>query len=205
MTAIICLVIIAGIVGIGLVMKSHKSNNTPVPTSGWAIQFSPGMPAQPTTQGSGWYFDFPTSEQNHINYLQWFSPPELKVGQTLQADFQITGGNFIAQQSPTEHPTVCLLLQRKGDNWGAIGPYASYRWYSKNLVQLAPGTYQLQEILNPSNWTNVSGQEDPIGFADCLSNLDNIGLVFGSPSLRGHGVYSTTSSRFQLQSLSIQD
>jgi hypothetical protein len=183
---------------IGLLLYRRKRRSAPR----WRFYGSPGMPKAPTVSGVGWWFDFPTKAYSHVHYVQDFQPPALKPGMTLTARFRIDGdAGFVAQESPLETATVTLLVQRKGDDWSARGKYAAYRWYSGEQIALAPGEHVLRVPLTADAWGDVYGGHDPRAFADALANVENIGLVFGSPGGRGHGVYALGSARFQLISM----
>lgn len=198
MTTGVWLTIIALAV-LALVVSNRRAAK---PQRGWKITYSPGMPERPTPRGAGWAFTFPTDPQSHVHYVQWFSPPALPLGGTLTAHFRIAGGGFVAQEFPDKTATVSLLIQRRGDNWGAQGEYAAYRWYSGEQVALRTGTYVLSVPLTAEAFGDVYGGHDPQAFATALANVENIGLVFGSAGGRGHGVYATQPSSFTLLSLS---
>lgn len=105
--------------------------------------------------------------------------------------------------------TVSLFLQRRGDSWSGRGRYGSYRWYAPaaGIKVIAPGQHEIAVPLARLDWTNVNGQPastDPDGFFDALADASRIGLVFGSASMRGHGVYATVPARFTLLSFRIE-
>lgn len=197
-------VIIIAVIGLLLYSKRSKRSSEGG-NSRWQIRYSPGMPKAPTAQGSGWYFDFPMTPSSHVHYVQDFQPPALKPGMTLTARFRIDGdAGFVAQESPLETATVTLLVQRKGDDWSARGKYAAYRWYSGDQIALAPGEHVLSVPLTAEAFGDVYGGHDAQAFAEALANVENIGLVFGSPGGRGHGVYATQPSSFALLSIGVQ-
>ena len=195
--------VVAAIVVIALLVKSKgkgKKKDAP-PSSGWQIRFSPGMPSKPPMLGQGWYFDFPTNPSSHVHYVQRFNPPRLQAGAVLVARFRITGGAFVPQEFPTKPATVTLIIQRKGDDWSAVGKMASYRWYSAKMVELAAGEHTLSVPLTATDFGDVYGGHDATAFAEALANAESIGLVFGSAGGRGHGVYAQMPSRFTMISL----
>lgn len=186
---------------IGLLLYRRKRRSAPR----WRFYGSPGMPKAPTVSGVGWWFNFPTKPSSHVHYVQDFEPPALRPGMTLTARFRIDGTTvFIPQERPTEIATVSLLIQRKGDDWSARGKYAAYRWYSGDQIALAPGEHVLSVPLTAEAFGDVYGGHDPQAFAEALANVENIGLVFGSPGGRGHGVYATQPSSFALLSIGVQ-
>jgi hypothetical protein len=92
-----------------------------------------------------------------------------------------------------------LFIQRSGDNWGALGDYQHYRWYTRPTVLEVGGEYEVSVELD-SGWTSVfSGkQEDhPLAFRAALDNAQDIGIVFGG-NFYAHGIYATGPARFVL-------
>lgn len=175
--------------------KTHKA--------GWRIEHSPGMPARPVPDGDGWGFTFPTNPASHVHYVQNFDPPHLEPGKSIRVRFRVSGQGFTAQEWPDEPATVSLLIQRKGDDWTARGEMASYRWYSTQQVRLAEGEHTMTAQLSPAQWIGVHRSQDQARFYEALRKADNIGLVFGSPSGRGHGVYAAGPATFTLLSYEV--
>ena len=203
MTAQLALTI--AVIAVAAWLLRSRRRKTAAALSRWQIRWSPGMPDTPAPSGAGWWFDFPTNPRSHVHYVQDFEPPALRPGMTLTARFRIDGDpRFIPQERPTETATVTLLVQRKGDDWSARGKYAAYRWYSGEQIALAPGEHVLSVPLTAEHFGDVYGGHDPQAFAEALANVENIGLVFGSASGRGHGVYATQPSSFSLLSIGVQ-
>lgn len=180
-----------------LLWRKRKPSKT-----GWRIEHSPGMQARPVPDGDGWGFTFPTNPASHVHYVQNFNPPNL-AGQ-LRVRFRVTGSGFVAQEHPSEPATVSMLIQRKGDDWTARGEMAAYRWYSKEQVTLAEGEHTMTVPLFPEQWGGVYGGQPASLFYEALRKADNVGLVFGSPSGRGHGVYATSPATFTLLSYEVE-
>lgn len=80
---------------------------------------------------------------------------------------------------------------------------AAYRWYSKEQVTLAEGEHTMTIPLDAARWGGVYGGQPAALFYEALRNADNIGLVFGSPSGRGHGVYATGPAAFTMLSYEV--
>ena len=173
--------------------KTHKTRK-----AGWHIEHSPGMPSRPVPDGDGWGFTFPTHPGSHVHYVQNFDPPNLEPGKSIMVRFRVSNGVFVPQEWPDEPATVSLLIQRKGDNWTARGKMASYRWFSGQQVTLAEGEHTMTLPLDVAYWGDVFGGKAPVLFSEALRHADNVGLVFGSPSGRGHGVYATGPATFTL-------
>jgi len=186
-----------------VIIAARKRKGSATPKSVWRITYSPGMPGQPTPRGAGWIFSFPSIPTAHVHYVQNFDPPRLIVGRTLIARFRITGSGFTPQESPHIPATVSLLIQRKGDDWSALGEMQFYRWYSTQTVTLLAGEYELSVPLDVAHWGDVYGGHDAGAFAKALANVENIGLVFGSAGGRGHGVYADPGSTFELITLEV--
>lgn len=184
----------------------RRSNGAPPqPSSGWHIQYSVGMPATPVAvPGGGFYFDFPPAG-GHVDYVQNFTPPALTYGKKLTMNFDVTGGGFVAEQAPSEPAAVTLMLERRGDPGTAVGAYANYRQYSTKFGLLAAGHFTLSVTLDETNFGGVFGAHDEAAFRACLADLASVGPVFGSASLRGHGVYANKPSRFTLRSMTVTD
>lgn len=194
--------IIIGLAALVAVLLSKRKRKAPTKT-GWHIgpviggmSYSPGMPARPTPQGAGWYFDFPTEPTSHVHYVQWFSPPPLSG--SIRVRLAVTGGGFVPQEYPDRPALVSLIIQRRGDNWQADTNTVSYRWFSRQSQVLEPGEYELTVPLDVSEWGDVYNVQDAARFAETLREVESIGLVFGSDGGRGHGVYATGPSRFTL-------
>jgi hypothetical protein len=173
--------------------------------------YSVGMPARPSAGPRGsLVMDFPLAGRGQVDALT------MAVG-SLAGARQITfryrvdaarGTRFIADEAPTERATVSLYFQQAGDNWSGRRREESYRWYSpaRAVVPLTPGEHVVTVRLDET-WTNVNGQpshEQPERFAAALRDTARIGLAFGSPFLRSHGVYATGPARFTLISFDIR-
>lgn len=179
-------------------LLTREKSRKPQRKTGWHITWSPGMPARPTPQGTGWWFAFPTDPKSHVHYVQWFDPPKLTPGAMLRVRFTVTGGGFVPQEYPDRVALVSLLIQRRGDDWGAQGAMSAYRWYSRQAAPLTVGEHELAVPLAVAEWGDVYNGQGAAAFAAALQDAENIGLVFGSDGGRGHGVYATRPSRFTL-------
>mgnify|MGYP001211623105 CR=1 FL=1 len=170
---------------------------------GWLFRWCEGMPKRPSRVGNGWSFTFPMQGQGHVNYVQWFTPPSLKNVRELHAYFTIEGSEFQTMEhfDPPHPATVTMIIQRRGDNGSAVGEYQSYRWYSKEMVKLMPGTYSLKIPLDVAHWGDIYNGHDDALFQKACQNVESIGLVFGSAGGRGHGVCATARCTFTLLSM----
>jgi len=187
------------------------------PAEAWEIgpwvrgrNYSVGMPLRPSSGPDGsLVMDFPVSGSGQVDALTTATGP-LAGARQITLRYRVDaarGTRFVADEMPNEPATVSLYFQQAGDTWSAKGRFASYRWYSpaRAVVALTPGEHSLTVQLDET-WTNVNGQPNhaaPDGFAAALRNTARIGLAFGSPSRRSHGVYTTGPARFTLYSLDI--
>jgi hypothetical protein len=195
-TVVIAIIAIA----LAAILLRHKTSSSDAYSGPRWRMSGVGVPSIPTMQGSGWNFTFP-SAPNHVNYLQDYAPPALAVGKTLVAKFTITGGGFVAPEYPANPPLVSLVLQRKGDDLSGVGEFKAYRWFSTNATPLTAGTFELSIPLDVSAWGDIYNGQDAAQFAAALSNIENIGLVFGSNGGRGHGINASEPSTFTLISI----
>lgn len=183
-------------------------------TADWTIgphirgkNYSVGMPLQPTPTTNGWTFDFPYPNRSagHVHYIT-YNPGSLAGKSRIVVRYRVAatrGARFVPQEQPGQPATVSLVIQQRGDSWNARGRFEHYRWYSPaaHVQQIAPGEHQMVLSLNDPGWTSVLGRRadaNPRAFRDALGNAAELGLVFGSSSARGHGVYATAPARFEL-------
>ncbi len=163
------------------------------------VNYSAGMPAQPTANGDGTFsFDIPQDKPG----VHGVTRPASESGRSqITLRFSVaTAADFLEVDAPDGNPlpgAVSLFLQRSGDDWG--GPNSgksSYRFYSQPFV-LVPGEHTLAVTLSPEAWTNVDGQQDAAGFAAALADLATVGIGFGR-RFAMHGVIATGPARFTI-------
>lgn len=197
--ALIAIIITLAVI---LLRKKRKAiqKYPPPPQSGWWFRLCKGMPDAPTMQGEGFTFDFPTDPGNNVNAVLNFDRRNLRLGQTITALCNVTGGPFVPWESEKSPALVSFFIQRRGDNMTGKGKYVSYRWYS-DPQPLRAGPLKLSTVLAAENFINVAGQRDPEGFAAALADMESIGIVFGWEAGRAHGVYAAQPSTFTLESI----
>jgi len=187
------------------------------PAEAWEIgpwirgkNYSIGMPTQPRRgAGGSLEIDFPVRGSGEVDALTTAVGP-LAGARQITLRYRVDAPRstrFIAAELPNEPATVSLYFQQAGDSWSGKGRFQSHRWYApgRAVVPLTPGTHSVTVRLNET-WTNVQGRpnhEVPQAFAAALQNTARIGLAFGSPSARSHGVYATGPARFTLLGLDI--
>lgn len=175
--------------------------------------YSVGMPLQPTPTRNGWTFDFPYPNRaaGHVHYVT-FAPGSLAGKSRIVVRYRVDaarGARFVPQEHPDLPGTVSMVIQQRGDRWNAKGRFEHYRWYSPaaQVQELRPGERQMVLSLNDPSWISVYGRKasgNPRAYRDALANSAQLGLVFGSTSARGHGVYATAPARFELLSFRIE-
>jgi hypothetical protein len=210
--------------GCGSLNDPPSASNTKTP-SGWRVEYSPSMPADPTAGGPGiWYLDFPSdpnypacAEQGDcksLNYVttSYSGPAAHSVSMTFQIlttgvptfNYKLGADNTCATPA-----TVRLFLERKDDDFSQ----EFYRWWANPMgyeLQVTPGDVTLTVPLTPDQWSSVYGKTGDYdaaalaGFQDALRNLGNIGMTFGGGCFFGHGVnISGGTARFALMSYTI--
>ncbi|NNC48706.1 MAG: hypothetical protein HKO13_09805 [Sphingomonas sp.] len=187
--------------------------------SGWQIgpilrgrSYSPGMPATAQPYGSGFVIDFPTRRDHHVHYVT--KPVRSLAGaRAITVRYRIDaarGARFVPQARPDQAATMSLYFQRGGDNWSGSSRYKYYRWYAPTakMKTLRPGEYEMTIRMDDPDWIAVSGGTKagtvPREFAAALANASRVGIVFGSSSLRGHGVYATAPARITVTDFNIR-
>jgi hypothetical protein len=187
------------------------------PAGAWEIgpwvrgrNYSVGMPARPRPgPGGSVVMDFPVAGRGQVDALTTAVGP-FDGARRITLRYRVDGPRstrFVAYELPNEPATVSLYFQQAGDSWSGRGRFASYRWYApgRAVIPLTVGEHSITVQLDET-WTNVNGQPNsqvPEGYAAALRNTARIGLAFGSPSRRSHGVYATGPARFTLLSLDI--
>lgn len=187
------------------------------PAQAWEIgpwvrgkNYSVGMPARPSPgpQGSV-VMELPVIGSGEVDALTTAMGPLVGVRKiTMRYRIEAPRGTrFVAVEMPHEPATVSFYFQRAGDNWSGRLLNGSYRWYApaRAVVPLTQGEHTVTVRLNET-WTNVNGRpnhELPQDFTAALQNTARLGLAFGSPSRRSHGVYATRPARFTLLSLDL--
>lgn len=187
------------------------------PAAAWEIgplvrgkNYSLGMPTQPTAGRNGsLIMDFPVTGFGEVDALTTAVGP-LAGARQITLRYRVDaprGTRFVAVEMPNEPATVSVYFQQAGDNWSGRGRYQSHRWYSpaRAVIPLSPGLHTVKVRLDET-WTNVQGRSNhqvPQGFSAALQNTARVGLAFGSPSRRSHGVSATGPARFTLLGLDI--
>ena len=205
------------------VTACSPSSNAPQPTpsvpapaaismaaSAWTIgpiiagvNYSVGMPLNPTQAGGGFSFAFP-GPGGAVDYVTTNASLHLTTSVTMQYQLTLSAGaaltcdvpNAAAANGASGTPTLALFIQQPGDNWSAAGPYNYYRWYaSGGAIPAKSGVYTVTLPLTIAHWSAV---EAPAGTQAQLSaaamNVGTIGVTFGGCGGAGHGVAMKSGS-----------
>jgi hypothetical protein len=186
----------------GCLDSSSQSSTPPMPAvfGGWQAEFARGT-VEVTPVNLGFVFQFPTVP-NSVNYV--VKQPSGPLAGVITAYVNITSQAaqyfyaFNASNTCPGSANLSLYIERQGDQ-GALPDYASYRFWSTASLTLQDGNQQLSVPLDPTQWINVNGQQDPTGFAAALAEPMAEGVTFGGGCFKGHGVgLSIGQSRFTL-------
>jgi hypothetical protein len=169
--------------------------------------YSVGMPLHPSPEGDGWSFRFPHSSRTagHVHYVT-YDPGSLAGKSRIVVRYRVNarpGTQFLPQENQEEPATVSLFFQRRGDTWTARRQYEHYRWYAPvaHVQRLKPGVHTMVVKLDDPTWVSVGfkpASANPAAFDAAKRDTWRIGLVFGSPLARGHGVFATAPATFDL-------
>lgn len=167
--------------------------------------YSVGMPRTlaPEPDGSSFHFPYPSRSAGHVHAVT-VPVHSLAGAKRITLTYRIDaapGVRFYGQENGGPG-WLSLFIQQRGDNWSAKGRYATYRWYSPNerIETLKRGVHTVSVELD-EEWNAVVAWKrsaNPAAFEAALANAGNIGLVFGSTSGLGHGVYATGPAKFTI-------
>ncbi len=168
--------------------------------SGWSISYSPGMPKNPTGAGSGWYFDFPSTDGVHMIMVPYNAhKPHNNLTMTYQVKPLSGTPKFISADPGSGGPASFRpTLERVGDQLLASQEF--YRWWSTPVVLDADGSIHTAVWpLTFDKWTGVFGKSNATEFATTWNgNLMAVGISFGG-DFAAHGVYvSGGKAQFEL-------
>ena len=185
--------------------------------TGWHVRWSQGTPKRPAIDGSGWSIEVPMQGRGHLNDVLFhfkrsilnilrFRGESLKGAKSITIRGHITGDGFTIMENfdPATHPpTATLMLQRYGDKPRDEPKYWVYRLYSREMIPLQAGDFEMTIPLTVDSFTAVKGKPDAAQFAKALDSLLGFAIVFGSAGGRAHGVCTSTAARFTLRSFTI--
>lgn len=142
-------------------------------------------------------FNMPTPNVS-VNYV-YTAPPNDVSGKVIRLIYNIAGNaTFGTVDGGT--PQLRLFLWQQNDQGGP-----TFRWWCAVPALLVTGDNQeLTCVADPWTWTDVNGQNDPVGFNAALTHPYAVGFTFGG-QFAGHGVWVTSgSATFKINSFTIQ-
>lgn len=172
--------------------------------------YSVGMPPtlEPGRDGPAFDFPYPDAAAGHVHYVT-VPVGSLESARRITLTYRIDaarGVRFVPQETPDERAMLSLYFQRAGDRWTARTPH--HRWYAPNdrVMPLTPGTHTVSIALDEP-WIAMMGGDGhslPAAFARAKAETAEVGFVFGSAGLRGHGVFATGPARFTVLDFEIE-
>jgi hypothetical protein len=170
---------------------------------------SRGMPLQPTPGPRGSFIiDFPQAPGS-VHYVT-FPHGSLAGKRRIVMRYRIEtdrGARIVPRNFPQWTARITPYFQRRGDNWGARGPYETYRWFATFASPtLTPGEHQIVAPLN-ANWTAIqtsTARNNPAAFAEALAEADQVGFVLGGGDGYGHGAYAIGGARLVVTSFRVE-
>lgn len=178
---------------------SNTSNNPPPPSSSqWVCFHCSGMSV--ASNGS---FAFPPIS-GAVGYI-YTAASGNPSGKTITLDYTVSGTGTIlpSAASGTGKAQLRLFLWRKNDDLACSSTTEWYRWWSASAGDLTVGHHTVTAVVVPDQWTDCYARKDANQFAATTANLLGIGFTFGAEFF-GHGVYSTGSNNFTINSFTVQ-
>ena len=175
-------------------------NNIPTPpVAQWTCFKCSGMNLN--SDGS---FNFPSSS-GAVGYIYQGVSGD-PIGKTITMQYTVSGSGTVlpSAASGSGSAQVRLFLWRKGDDLACSSTTEWYRWWSiHGAGPLTNGQFKISAPVTFAEWTDCFARQDASQFTGTTSNLLGAGYTFGSEFF-GHGVYSTGSNKFQLNSFVVQ-
>jgi hypothetical protein len=136
----------------------------------------------------------PVQEPHYVfQKLPLLDKSEIEITVTVSA----VPGSFIpihGGESYEATPSVSLFIQRFGDDWRSPG----FRWFA-GTVDLVPGVHTLRAGLSYDEWKDVLGGGTELDFQATLDMPIAVGVFFGGPEGRGHGIRATSPAKIELK------
>jgi hypothetical protein len=181
------ILIIAVIIILALTLNSKDKKNPQLVAGAWTIgpiiggvNYSKNLPLK---SNGTLVLDSPEKEPHYVyQSTQLIDKTELVIEVSIQAEpGSIDPVNAGIPYSAT--PTMSLFIQRAGDDWRTPG----YRWFAAT-VPITSGIHVLRTSLSYSAWQDVLGEGRMIDFSQTLLYPTAVGVMFGGPEGRGHGI-----------------
>lgn len=140
------------------------------------------------------YFDI---EEPH--YFTEKAPKVFKQATRLEIDYKFKG-HAVPVETPLLKATISPYFQRNGDTYSKDPKYRTYRWFMANPPELESSD-EIKTISVPLErmfWTPVTRNDlaTTKDFLDAKNDARRVGMVFGGPGGRGHGIIG--KGRFEL-------
>jgi hypothetical protein len=170
---------------------------------------SRGMPLQPTPGPRGSFIiDLPQAPGS-VHYVT-FPHGSLAGKRRIVMRYRVEaapGVRIVPRGYPQWIARITPYFQRRGDNWGARGPFETYRWFATfTSPTLTAGEHQIVAPLD-ANWTAIqtsTARNNPSAFRAALAEAGEVGFVLGGGDGYGHGAYATGPARLIVTSFRVE-
>lgn len=175
---------------------------------GWIIgpivhgtNYSKGLPLRPHETDDGWEFELDVGQEadgvtRDCNGLAGVKA--IRFGLTVSDN---PNAKLYPSEFPDRQAGITVFFQRRGDNFSGRGKYETYRWYSKSFPIKPGGFVDVDVPLEPAAWKAVGsthGTDAPDLFKLAVENAGRIGIGFGSPGGRMHGICTTAPVEIEM-------
>src|SRR5258706_4440131 len=126
--------------GFGLASRPHTVSSLAISleisldSARWQIgpiiggkNYSPGMPSQPTAEGTGWSFSFPA--QDGVHYITTPLTGLVICRRAVKGRFAFTKPRGLVATQGDPPALIRLFLQRRGGDWSGGGGDEDFRWW----------------------------------------------------------------------------
>jgi hypothetical protein len=185
---------------IGNLITGGNTSGIATPSPGqWVCYHCSGM-----SLGGNGSFTFPNSS-GAVGYI-YTGASGNPSGKTITLTYTVSGAGAVlpSPASGSGDAQVRLFLWRKGDDMAcSVGNTEFYRWWATTAGPLTPGQHIVSAVVTSTQWTDCFAKQDAGQLANTAANLVGIGFTFGAEFF-GHGVYSTGSNTFTVNSFTVQ-
>jgi len=156
----------------------------------WTCKY--GAQISVTKDSTGDWFNIPSSIQGVHYVVQRQSGASIE-GKTIRLRFRLDLNGELWPSEYPDDPLPCkiqLFFQKNGDR--LTSQEQDKRWWCVTKTELKNGEFVVEEVVEPSRWTQVFGRLGTSrlsGWNSCLADIGNVGFTFSGWSFGGHGVY----------------
>ncbi len=189
--------------------KKDSTTPPPPPPNAWQIQYSPGTPPYPETNGNGFSLDFPTAAGASLHYVVRGQSGAIGGAMEAAINLIIPDGVVLSPVGEGDIPPckAVLYFQRRGDNMSGQGEYQFFRWWSKQSLPLTASWNGVMSVpLLVENWGSVMGvgaSDAPGQFTAALADIQGVGMTFGGAYFAGHGLVASGASRIEVSAFNV--